>query len=144
MQFRWKKSIDPDGDTVSYGLYVCKDESLTTGCITKEDIASLENKDIFYAGTGVGLLLFGVVLVGGVKGRRKIALLIAMIMIAAMIAVSCGGGDGNGNGDDGGTSDEVSYTVLGLNTSTTYYWKVIAKDGNEGETESEMRSFTTQ
>ena len=33
---------------------------------------------------------------------------------------------------------------LSLDASETYYWKIVAIDGNDGETGSEVRSFTTQ
>jgi len=128
---------------VTYDLFVCEDENFTTGCFNTFDIASLENKAIYYAGigSGVGLLLFGIVLAGGVRNRRKISLMIAMIMIAGILLVSCGGGGGGGGG---GTSNEVSYTVSGLKPGTTYYWKVVADDGKGGRTESPVWSFITQ
>ncbi len=45
------------------------------------------------------------------------------------------GGDG-GNGEEA-VADTISYTVPYLQTGTTYYWKVVADDGNGGETESD-------
>ncbi|MBF8148590.1 lipocalin family protein [Winogradskyella sp. F6397] len=40
---------------------------------------------------------------------------------------------------------ETSFTTeSNLELDTTYYWKVVAKDDNGGETESEIFSFTTQ
>jgi hypothetical protein len=38
----------------------------------------------------------------------------------------------------------VSRQVSGLQTSTTYYWKVIATDGNGGVAESDVMTFTTK
>ena len=35
------------------------------------------------------------------------------------------------------------YDVSGLNQDTTYYWKIVAKDGNGNSTESSTWSFTT-
>ncbi len=162
LTLKWEKSTDPDGDTVTYDLYICKDESFTTGCITKENIEytvsanSYQPPAISYY---AGLLMFGIVLAGSVKGRmgrgrtgetgkrrrgkkRKINLLIAMIMITGMILVSCGGDNGNGD-NDGGTSDELSYTVSGLSAGTPYHWKVVADDGNGGLTKSDTYSFKT-
>ncbi len=164
VEFRWEESTDPDGDSVTYDLYVCEDEGLTTGCITEEGIASLENKGSYYAGIGgAGILLFGIVLTGRVRGRmgigrsgetgkrrwgekRKINLLIAMVIITGMLLVSCGVTP-PGDGDDGetGTGDEVSYTISDINPNTIYYWKVVADDDNDGgTTESETRSFSSR
>ena len=156
VEFRWKKSADPDGDTVTYDIYVCEDGNLTTGCITGADIAFLRNDGIYYAGIGsygAGMLLSGIVLIlrGGVRDRKKILMPAAMIAIAVTLLISCGGGgggDGSGGAvtpsNGGGSSNQVSYTVSGLNTGTSYYWKAVAKDGNGGETDSSLWSFDTQ
>ena len=44
------------------------------------------------------------------------------------------------------SSDQAnaSYSVSSLSYSTTYYWKITAKDGNGGETEGPVWSFTTK
>ena len=138
-----------DGDTVTYDIYVCEDGNLTIGCITGADIAFLRNDGIYYA----GMLLSGIVLIlrGGVRDRKKILMPAAMIAIAVTLLISCGGGgggDGSGGAvtpsNGGGSSNQVSYTVSGLNTGTSYYWKAVAKDGNGGETDSSLWSFDTQ
>ncbi len=46
-------------------------------------------------------------------------------MVAGMLVISCGG-----DGDDEGVTGEIAFTVSGLSQGTTYYWKVIADDGN--------------
>jgi len=136
--FKWQKSTDPDGDPVTYDLYICEDEDFTTGCITQENIAvSFKDKGIYYAGMGIGLLVFGIVIGSSVRIRRKIILPIS-ILIAVVLFISCGG-DGGG----GGRETEVSYTVNDLKNGTTYYWKVVAEDGKGGETESDTWHFTT-
>ncbi len=209
--FRWKGSTDPDGDPVTYDLYVCEDPDLLNNCVPVE-VASLDyqGQSLFYAsisdfgfrlpagkagisdfsfhskrvsakshidnpqsafrnsfGYGAGLLLFGVVLAGGIRDRKKISnfkflasasrlgrqisnkkrlwLLIAVIIVAGMLLVSCGGGDADDNGDsDTDTGNEIAYTVSGLSPDTTYYWKVVADDGYGGRTESKTKRFTTQ
>ena len=140
VEFKWKKSTDPDGDIVFYELNVCEDIDFSTGCITRENIASVHNKGIYYAGTGMGLSLFGLVFAFSVKERRKIAVLLILIMSIALLSVSCGGGGGGGGENP---DDEVSQTISGLNTATTYYWKIIVDDGNGNRVESEVRSFKT-
>lgn len=147
--FKWKRSTDPDDDTITYDLYYCEDKNFgNTECITVQEIASLVNKVTIYANLGLyGLFLFGVAIVGGIKGRERIGVVIAIIMVAGMLLVSCGGGN-EGGGESLTTppadADEVSHTVSGLNHNTTYYWKVVTNDGNGGKVESETRSFTTQ
>ena len=72
--------------------------------------------------------------------------LIIILIQSLLITISgCGGGRSSSSGGSGGTSDEVSYTLSGLSPGTTYYWKVIANDGNGKETQScVVWSFTTQ
>jgi len=141
VEFRWLKSTDPDGDPVTYTLYVCD----TSGCIKSGNTASLINSNMFYAGTGSGLLVFGIVLASGMRGKRKIALLLVMIMAASLFLAACGsGGGGGGDTTPAADGNEIVRTVSGLKPATTYYWKVLADDGNRGITESEVRSFTTR
>ncbi len=154
VEFVWEASTDPDGDTVSYRLQICKGNDFATGCVDtgNASLAAKGSRSIFYAGTGAGVLIFGMVLAGSAGNRRKTAvLLIAMVTVAAL-SVSCGTG-GGGTGDTapppGDTiitqeGNEVSQTVSGLRTATTYYWKVTALDGKGGVTESDVRSFTTE
>ena len=156
VEFRWGKSADPDGDSLTYDIYVCEDGNLTIGCITGADIAFLRNKGIYYAGIGsygAGMLLSGIVLIlgGSARDGKKILMPAAMTAIVVTLLISCGGGgggDGSGGAvtpsNDGGSSNQVVYTVSGLNTGTSYYWKVVAKDGNGGETDSSLLSFDTR
>jgi hypothetical protein len=73
--------------------------------------------------------------------------LVVVIVVTSSLLLACGGGGGSdtntGNGPVPITFDE-SFTVSGLVSNTTYYWKVIAVDKNGGRTESVVRSFTTQ
>ena len=141
VDFTWQKSTDPDGDTVSYKLYYCEDQTFT-GCIPVS-VASVGNRGIFYAGisgSGVGLLLFGIVFAGGIRGRRKIAAIIVMIMITGLLLVSCGG---SGSNTPPPPANQVTHQITGLNAGITYYWKVVADDGNGGKTESNSYRFTT-
>ena len=39
---------------------------------------------------------------------------------------------------------DISNTVSGLKSGTTYYWKVVADDGKTGTAESDIWSFTTK
>ena len=109
-KFIWKKSTDPDGDSVTYKLQICEDENFTTGCITEDNIAFITNKSIYYAGTGSGLLIIGIVLAGSLGNKKRLALLLTMTIIAVALFVSCGS---SGNGDTPKTI--VSGTVLDIN-----------------------------
>ena len=148
---KWKKSKDPDGDLVTYDVHICSDESLTTDCTTGTNILSLLNTNIYYAGVGmygIGFLFVGMIVtfLYGSNNKKNLALLAASVLIATILLISCGGG---GSGGVSGavisseyTGDEISYSV-DLEAGTTYYWKVVAEDGNGGEASSEVRSFET-
>jgi len=140
--FRWKISQDPDEDTVTYDFYYCTDQSFT-GC-SSIVVASLSENDLNYEVAGAyggGVLLFGIVLAARVKGKKRIAILITMTIVTGAMLGSC---DRGGDGAPSSSSDEVTHTVSGLETSTTYYWKVVTDDGNGGTRESETRSFNTK
>jgi hypothetical protein len=143
IEFIWKTSTDPDGDNVIYNLYVCEDTSFTMECHSKENIASLTNNNYYFAGSGLSLLIFGLVLAGGVRDKSKIVLLLIIVVLSTVLLMSCGG---SGGGGDNNTppNNEITQSVLGLNSGTTYFWKVVADDGNGGIVESEVKSFITQ
>lgn len=141
-----EKPTDTDGDSISYNLYVCEDQSFT-GC-NPVQTASLDKKRFSVAGIGgyvAGLFLIGIIISGGIPRRRKILLLIAVVLVSGMLFVSCGRDGGGGGSTPPIAGDEIAYTVSSLNTGTTYYWKkVVADDGKGGRTESDIWSFTTQ
>jgi len=58
-EFAWEKCSDGDGDSLTYNLYVCEDTEFIDGCITKENIASIEMNSNYYAGLGLIVLIFG-------------------------------------------------------------------------------------
>ncbi len=153
--FRWKPSTDPIGGAVSYEHCLRENDSNFTGadCTSIDQTASLLNKGVRVAGwglSGTGLLLLGMALFGGMKSKGKVGFLIAMMVTAGMLLVSCGGGGGgsgspgDGDGGGGGSASEVTRTVSGLNPGTSYFWKVIAKNGAGESAENGIRSFTTQ
>ena len=100
-----------------------------------------------YAGLGFGTLILGVALSAGLSRRRRVlALILVGLVVMGILLISCGtSSSGGGNQDDKGQAqEEASYTITGLAEGTTYYWKVVADDGNGGRSESETWTFTTQ
>jgi hypothetical protein len=107
-------------------------------------MASLGNKGALHAGAMgrmAGLLVAGIVLAGGAMGGRRLALLLAVLVLAGLLMASCGSAGGS---SPGANEDEMTLEVSGLDAGTTYYWKVVAEDGNGGETESDVRTLTTK
>jgi len=159
--FRWKKTKDPDGDAVSYSLYLCNDPNLATGCtsITVADSGILRSSSITYAGIivnqyGTSLMIFAIVsaVTGCITNRKRILPILAAFAIGAMIFLAACGGSGSDGANvnisqplsNSDISDEVSSTTSGLISGTTYYWKVTARDEEGAETNSPVWSFKTE
>jgi hypothetical protein len=93
------------------------------------------------------------------KGRKRLTGL-AICVGLTLATVSCGGGGGGGGGDGGSSSSTTlssqSDTVMvsgltenylttdNLESGTTYYWKVVAVDGDGQEYESGTSSFIAE
>ena len=141
----WEPVTDPDGDTVSYDVYHCTSADPANNCAPAAVALQQKVSDnsTYFAGLsfGGGVLIFGITLAGGIRSRKRIALLIAVIAVTCALVASCGSGNNNGHTPD---DNNKTYTVSGLNSNTTYYWTVIAKDSNGGETQSDVWSFKTQ
>ncbi len=166
LTFIWKKSTDPEGGPLTYTLYYCTDSKFLN-CTTKVVASSTlhEDKNLFYGSVAGNwlILLVGLALIGGFKGRKEVKVwaLVAMLTIGGALLPACGDNGGGGNTEETPASDsdssndseatqpmpksdELGKTVSDLSTGTTYYWKVVAKDSNGEERESDRRSFTTE
>ncbi len=157
--FRWKKSQDPDNDSLTYTLSVCTDENFTTGCITQNNLTAFsDSTKIYYAGIGgpwmvIQLIITVMISLGNSlhKKRKPVFLLITVIMTAALL-VSCGSNSGSSSdssstGISSNTSsnpDEISVTSSELESSSTYYWKIQVSDDNGGTTDSHTWRFETK
>ncbi|MBD3670057.1 MAG: hypothetical protein HUJ29_04715, partial [Gammaproteobacteria bacterium] len=138
----WNAVNDPDGDVVTYTLYHCEDASFT-GCSGMQ-VASVMNSPVMLAGLGGGMGLAMLGMIGTGTRRQRLFSLIAVVMMTVVLS----GCEGNieitvepVSGDD--RSNAMSNTLTGLQSGTTYYWKVVASDGMGGEASSETWSFTT-
>ncbi len=91
------------------------------------------------------------VLIGGLslatlslKDRKRYLILLFLIFFG-LANCGDGGDEGTDEGVNTGTgTGEMSVTIPGLISGRTYYWKVTAKDGNGGETDSEVFNFTVE
>jgi hypothetical protein len=138
VSLQWNKSTDPDNDTLTYHVYNCTDSTFTS--CTPVDVASRGMAGIYFAGSG--LLFFGFVFTRGNRGRTLVlTLMIAALLMTGALFTSCGKSN---DSNTAATSADMSHQVSGLNSATTYYWKVVADDGKGGLTSSPTWSFTTQ
>jgi hypothetical protein len=158
VDLQWIKSIDTDTETVTYHIYYSTDPSMV-GC-SQVDVASAGTASSSgtsgnssplagLGGYGAGMLLAGFTVVGGVRSRRKIFHLFALILVAGMAATACGTKGGAPSALTAGPPAApplglVTKGLSGLQPGTTYWWKVVADDGNGGKAESATWSFTTQ
>lgn len=147
----WKKTTDPDGDTVSYQVTYC-DNAAFTSCSAQTVAVNTQDMILYasLAGPFTGLFVLGLVFTGSTKIRVKKQLALIAIIVFVSGLVACGGG-----GDGGGSTpadpvlpsaaaDEKQFDITGLASATTYFWKVTADDGKGGSTDSAIGSFTTE
>ena len=74
---------------------------------------------------------------------RRGLIAVSTVLIGTAL-VGSGASGSNGSQPSGASPAIVSRQVSGLQTSTTYYWKIIANDGNGGVAESDVMTFTTK
>jgi Big-like domain-containing protein len=149
VQFQWVRSTDIDGEPVTYNLWFCTNPGFL-GCnpvqVTSTTVtagSSLRNTPAGLGGYGAGMLLAGFAIVGGVRFKRKIFFFIAVLAISGMMVAACGKTKTNTVTATPDPSTLITKSVSDLKPETTYYWKVVADDGNGALIESETRSFTT-
>ena len=126
-----------DTQTLTNTLYLASDPGFQN---LLAPVANLNSSNVSYAmllGNPVFMIaLFGLVAIGVFLRRKKIALIIIAVMFTGLLLAACG----NHKSDD--TGGEGSGAVQ-AQAGKTYYWKVIADDGQGGTAESETWSFTT-
>ena len=136
VELTWRQRPDADGEAITNKLYVSTDSGFIS--VTPIEIArNAGGQTVLPAGFGGLLLVAGLLPI-----RRKPRLLRVLILAASLVfLVSCGGGGGGSSGPD---PNLRSYSLTGLSSQTTYYWKVSAVDTKGGTVESSVASFTTE
>lgn len=128
VELKWRNSVDPNGDNVTYKVYCCENQDFT-GC-EPQNQGSTSALGFF---GGAGLLLFGLL----IKERKKVVLTAGLLVLISIFQVSCGM---SGSNNDEVNANESSFNVQNLQ-SGTYYWKIEADDGKGGTNQSATRSF---
>jgi CSLREA domain-containing protein len=146
VQLTWIKSVDPDGDAVTYHVSNCVNADFS-GC-TPVDVASAAPSALLFAGLGsfgAGIILVGFVAGSGMKRSRKtMFLMIALVLLGALFMSCHKSSGGEETGPAISTADQMNHSVTGLAPGTTYYWKVVADDGKGALSPSETWSYKTQ
>jgi hypothetical protein len=141
LDMEWDEVSDPDGDHVNYELRISTDSNfLSPIVISKTPAPAGKMSGTLFAGTGLGFIFFGVVFAGTARGRKGLLLVAAVVILAGSTLVGCS----VGSVKTPASGAVVSQHVSGLQTTTSYYWKVIASDGNGGVTESDVSTFSTK
>ncbi len=145
MTLRWLAVTDPDGDPVSYEVFICDDSDPFNNCdsvlVASLDpqggnVVPIDNVSLAGINFGAGLLLFGIVLVSRTGGRKRLVLLIVMVIIAGGLLAAC-------SDSSNSNATTKTFAVSGLDSDTQYSWGVVADDGQGGQTQSAVWSFTT-
>jgi hypothetical protein len=143
--FKWDKSSDPDGDSITYRLFYSTDAAFVNSTDLLVASSNKTSANNAYALWSFGLLPVGIVLAGR-RGRRKIALmLMALALGVSLLLYACGSGGGDSTTvPPPPPVTTVSYTLSDtLETGTRYYWKVSADDGRGGISYSQPWTYTT-
>ncbi len=153
VEFKWLPSSDPDGDTLTYELLLCKtadyDPLDLSSCPAPTVVSkTLGEQTAFYA-VSSGLFFIGVVFMSAQSGRKKrLFCFQSLVLITGILILSaCKSGGGGSSSSTppsiDGEGTELTSTVGGLLAETSYNWKITAKDGNGGVTDSLVRTFST-
>ncbi len=146
VEFKWLPSSDPDGDTLSYELLVCETANYPSSCPVPTVVSkTIRPQTVFYTASS-GFFLTGFIFMTSKTGRKKqrfwLRSLVLVIGILILSACNSGGG-GSSTAPSTGGGTELTSTVGSLLAETSYNWKITAKDGNGGVTDSLVRTFST-
>jgi hypothetical protein len=100
---------------------------------------------LLLSGCGGAALLLSWLLGYGRERRRPMLIAAGVLLLTSLLPACGGGGGGDGGGDDDDGPQAISFTITGLNSGVTYYWRVTAIDEKGKEsTPSNTWTFTTQ
>lgn len=132
----WQRSIDPDSDDVTYILQVAEDSSFT---VNLRNFYVDENGNLL---AGMLLPLFGLLGWFGRKRGKKYLMAVAMTFLLASTMLTGCEGSGATSVVKIGDENTISYQVTGLEKGKTFYWRVIAVDEHDKQSDpSETRIF---
>ncbi len=126
----WTPATDADGDVVTHTLLLADNQQFNNPRTFQDHTAAM-----FLGGSFIALTILR---------RRRLVLLLSLVVLVVWLS-SCGGGGGDGGSSRPEPSATISsISVDGLQSGTTYYWKVIAEDNRGATTQSETRSFSIE
>jgi hypothetical protein len=145
---RWTPSSDQDLQPVAYHLFLCNNQAFIgnePNCILNKPVATTtaRAKGVYYAsvaGGGMLFSLFGMGFAAGLKGRKKIMAMIALLFISGLFIISC---SKKSDTPPAPVSTDVTFQVDNLSPNVRYFWKVEADDGNGGVSTTSVAEFTT-
>jgi hypothetical protein len=140
---RWGASDDPDGDTVTYNVFIGTEPSFSGSEFTQLASSQTASYAVMFGLPQLIIALFLTFSIGMLVAIRKDLriFLVVVTIIAGLLMSSCG--VIKTKGDDNFATSQEYHKVSNLQHSTTYYWKVVADDGNGGQSESDLYTFTT-
>jgi hypothetical protein len=153
VDLQWIKSTDPDNEKLTYHVFLCTDQAMVncppvdvTFSNNSTAARSASSRSASHAGSGrfgSGFLLVGFAIAGGVKSRKRVFYMIAVLLLSGMAFTACGSNSST-PAAPAPPAGLLTKSVAGLKAATKYYWKVVADDGNGATAESETWSFTTK
>lgn len=142
--FRFTPSAATSVSTITYDLCLRKKdpEFVPSDCAPSKIPLSVAGIGIGIGivPSAIGFLLLGVMtILGRLFGKRLTVVSILIVLTTGLLLASCG------QPLPPVAPNEMVATRSGLESKTTYYWKVVAKDISNGSTaESDVRSFITE
>ena len=130
--FGWNQGADVDGDLISEVLILARSADFSEASSFPLAASAGATGGVALAGA-CGLLGFGLL--------RRYPLLAVGLLLAIMLSLcACGGGGGGGSA---APASAATLRLTGLQSGTTYFWKVQTTDSRGGVSESAVRQFTT-
>ena len=131
--FGWNQGADVDGDLISEVLILARSADFSGASSFPLAATSGAPAKVALAGA-CGLLGFGLL-------RRYPLLAVGLLLAILLSLCACGGGGGGGG--SAAPASAATLRLTGLQSGTTYFWKVQTTDSRGGVSESAVRQFTT-